>query len=197
MNEAVNEFLNAMHLKRVTLAGNSWSGGWALAYEQTHPRRVARLILLAPSGLAEPDPVSWEILKLPIIGRALTNLEAGSRAQVAAGVRALFVHKQRVTSTIVDAMWAPNTLPDNLRATYELEARLNWSITQSALPSTRQPTLIIWGRQDTVLPVWQAGIFAKLMPAAKVHVLNDCGHALTLDCPDRVIALMNGYLGDS
>jgi 4,5:9,10-diseco-3-hydroxy-5,9,17-trioxoandrosta-1(10),2-diene-4-oate hydrolase len=77
---------------------------------------------------------------------------------------------------------------------YELEARLDWSSTQQRLPQTRQPTLIIWGKQDNVLPVRQAAEFGALMPHADVHVLDGCGHALTVDCPDQVNALMGGFL---
>lgn len=194
MTRAIGTFLDALHLRTVALGGNSWSGGWALAYAQRDPRRVSRLLLLAPSGLAQPDPMSWELFKLPVLGRALANFGASSRASVDASVRALFVHKQRATRRQLLAMWAPNTLPVNLRSTYELEARLDWSVTQSRLPETRQPALIIWGRQDTVLPVSQAQTFRRLMPDVSVHVLNNCGHALTLDCPARVTALMTGFL---
>ena len=194
MTGAIGSFLDALHLPRVILAGNSWSGGWALAYAQPHPPRVSTLVLLAPSGLDQPDPLSWEILKLPVLGRALTNLSVSSRSIVAASVRGVFVHKDLVTAAMVEGMWAPNTLPDNVRATYELEAGLNWRTTQNALPETGQRTLIIWGRQDTVLPVRQAATFAAIMPNARAAVLDGCGHALTLDCPDQVNALMTGFL---
>jgi 4,5:9,10-diseco-3-hydroxy-5,9,17-trioxoandrosta-1(10),2-diene-4-oate hydrolase len=45
-----------------------------------------------------------------------------------------------------------------------------------------------------VLPVRQAAEFGPLMPHASVHVLDGCGHALTIDCPDQVGALMGGFL---
>jgi 4,5:9,10-diseco-3-hydroxy-5,9,17-trioxoandrosta-1(10),2-diene-4-oate hydrolase len=197
MTRAVGTFLDAVHLRTVALAGNSWSGGWALAYAQRHPQRVSRLLLLAPSGLAQPDPLSWELFKLPVLGRVLANLGAVSRSQADAGVRALFVHKRLATERVLLAMWAPNTLPVNLQATFELEARLDWAATQSRLHDTRQPTLIIWGQQDTVLPVSQASTFGRQMPNASVHVLDQCGHALTVDCPARVTALMKGFLDGS
>ena len=97
---------------------------------------------------------------------------------------------------MIDAIWRPATRPDNVRATYELERSLDWRITQAALPWTRQPALVVWGAQDTVLPVAQAARFAELMPDARVHVLDGCGHALTLDCPDTVATLMGDFLGD-
>lgn len=194
MTSAVDSFLNAVGVRTAVLGGNSWSGGWALAYAQSHPRPVSGLMLLAPSGLAERDVWSWEILKPLVVGELLTNVGVGSRAGVAAGIRDLFVHKERVTDQVIDAMWAPGTLRDNLRSVYLLERGLDWRITQDRLHRTTQPTLIVWGAQDTVLPVAQASTFGRILPGAKVAVLNGCGHALTLDCPDQVTALMEDFL---
>ncbi|MFC5182776.1 alpha/beta fold hydrolase [Actinomadura harenae] len=193
MTAAIDAFLTGMRLPSVALAGNSWSGGWALAYAQRHPDRVGRLALLAPSGLHERDPMTWEIMKMPLVGELLTNLAAG-RGTVAPSVRALFVHKERATPAIIDEMWAPGTANVNLRSNYRLERGLDWRETQRALPSTRQPALVIWGRQDTVLPVAQAGRFGALLPNADVRVLEGCGHALTLDCPGQVNGLMEAFL---
>jgi 4,5:9,10-diseco-3-hydroxy-5,9,17-trioxoandrosta-1(10),2-diene-4-oate hydrolase len=194
MSRAIDTFLDAVGLPSAALAGNSWSGGWALAYAQSHPQRVQRLVLLAPSGLAERDPAAWEALKLPLLGEAATNLSAGERSLVAASVRDLFVHKELVTDEVIDAMWAPGTFRDNLRSMYLLERYLDWRITERALPHTRTPTLIVWGDQDTVLPMARAERLGRLMPAATIHVLAGCGHALTLDCPEPVNTLMTEFL---
>jgi 4,5:9,10-diseco-3-hydroxy-5,9,17-trioxoandrosta-1(10),2-diene-4-oate hydrolase len=196
MTTAVRAFLDAISVPTAVLGGNSWSGGWALAFAQRYPQRVDRLLLLAPSGLAEPDRWDWEAMKLPVIGELLAKLGAASRAATAAAVRDMFVHKDLVNDEVIDAIWRPATRPDNVRATYELERGLDWRITQAALPRTRQPALVVWGAQDTVLPVAQATRFARLMPDARVHVLDGCGHALTVDCPDRVATLMGDFLGD-
>lgn len=80
MTTAVQTFPDAVQIEETALAGSSWSGGWALAFAQQHPDRVSRLMLLAPSGLDEPDPSSWEVLKLPVVGRAVTNLGAMSES---------------------------------------------------------------------------------------------------------------------
>jgi 4,5:9,10-diseco-3-hydroxy-5,9,17-trioxoandrosta-1(10),2-diene-4-oate hydrolase len=193
MTGALGEFLDHLHLQQVVLGGNSWSGGWGLAYAQRHPERVSKLLLLAPSGLAEPDPASWEILKLPLAGELLAKLGA-SRPAVQTAVRDLFVHKDLVTPALVDQLWVPGTYRDNVRAMYALERGLDWRVTQAALPSTKQPVLIVWGEEDTVLPVAQARRFGDLLPQATVHTLAGCGHAITLDCAGRVTPLLEEFL---
>ena len=193
MTSSLGQFLDALGLRQVALGGNSWSGGWGLAYAQRNPDRVSRLVLLAPSGLNQPDVWSWEILKPPLIGEALAKL-AANRGMVQSAVRGMFFHKNLVTPQVVDSMWVPGTYRDNVRSMYALERGLDWSVTERALPSTRQPTLVVWGDHDTVLPVAQAARFGKLLPNATVHVLPGCGHALTVDCADRVTPLMSTFL---
>ena len=193
MTEALGEFLDKLDLREVVLGGNSWSGGWGLAYAQRHPERVSKLLLLAPSGLAERDPESWEILKLPLAGELLAKL-GSSRSAVETAVRDLFVHKDLVTSALVDQLWVPGTYRDNVRSMYALERGLDWRVTEAALPTTNQPVLVVWGEEDSVLPVAQARRFGNLLPHATVHVLPGCGHALTLDCADQVTPLLQEFL---
>ncbi|MFP3991081.1 alpha/beta fold hydrolase [Streptomyces sp. E11-3] len=197
MTTAIGSFLDAMELPEVALAGNSWSGGWALAYAQRHPERVSRLALLAPSGLDERDPVMWEALKLPVVGELLMNLGSGRSSAEASLRRTLVNDKDLVTDELVDTAWTPATFEDNRRAVYRLERGLDWSETEAALPETRQPVLLIWGKQDSTLPVSQAKRFAELLPDARVRELDGCGHGLTLDCAEPVSDLMEDFLRDS
>lgn len=193
MEAAIGTFLDAAGLARTDLAGHSWSGGWALAYAQSHPERVNRLVLLASSGLDVPDIFSWEILKTPVIGELLVNFGYSEEA-VRASLPGLFAHQERATPELADAFWRPFTVTENLRSVYELERALDWRRTQNRMANTTHPTLIVWGAQDTVLPSWQAARFAKLMPNTESYVLDGCGHAITLDCPDEVTSLMKAFL---
>ncbi|MEJ3653762.1 alpha/beta fold hydrolase [Actinomycetes bacterium KLBMP 9759] len=194
MTAAIGTFLDAVGVERAALAGNSWSGGFALAFAQRVPERVDRLLLLAPSGLDERDPLVWELMKPPVLGELITNLGT-DRASLAAGLRSTyFANPERVTEEVVDAMWVPSTDPGNMRATVALERGLDWSVTEAALGRVRLPVQVIWGAQDEVLPAAQAGRFAALLPNAQVTVLDGCGHALTVDCAERVTALMSGFL---
>ena len=111
-----------------------------------------------------------------------------------ASIPDLFVHKERATPELAEAMWRPLTARENLRSVYELERGLDWRRTQRRMPFTTQRTLVIWGAQDTTLSSWQAGRLAELVPHTQTHVIDGCGHAITLDCPDEVTALMRTFL---
>jgi pimeloyl-ACP methyl ester carboxylesterase len=195
MTTALGSFMDAVGVRRAALAGNSWSGGWALAFAQRHPERVSRLALLDPTTLAGRDAWSWEILKYPVVGELLTNLFGARKSTVRSAVEQTLVHHDRLSDALVDEAWAPLTFHDNLEATYRLERGLDWSQTERALPSTRTPTLVVWGRQDKIVPARQALRLGQLLPDAQVQVLDQCGHAVMLDCPGQVNALLVGFLG--
>jgi pimeloyl-ACP methyl ester carboxylesterase len=197
MTAAIGTFMDAVGVRRAALAGNSWSGGWALAFAQRHPERVSRLALLDATALDTRDVWTYEVLKYPVVGELLTNLFGASRSTVRGAVDDLLVHRQRATPELVDDIWAPLTFHDNLRANYLLERGLHWRETQRALPATRTPTLVLWGRQDKIVPVWQAERLGRLLPDARVRIFDGCGHGLELDCPGQVNPLLEDFFQDS
>ncbi|WP_433246517.1 alpha/beta fold hydrolase [Streptosporangium sp. CA-135522] len=194
MTGAIGAFMDGVGVRRAAMAGNSWSGGWALAFAQRHPDRVSRLALLGATALHVRDTWSWEIMKYPVIGELLANLGGATRATYLGWTRNLFVHQELATDELVDELWAPATFHDNLRAMYLLERGLDWGETESAMPVTRTPTLLLWGGQDRVVPAWQARRIGELMPGARVEVLDGCGHAVQMDCAEPVNRLLRDFL---
>jgi pimeloyl-ACP methyl ester carboxylesterase len=56
------------------------------------------------------------------------------------------------------------------------------------------PVLLIWGTADHIVPPANAEVFTARLPDARLELLDGCGHALTLDCPDQVRTLLEGFL---
>jgi pimeloyl-ACP methyl ester carboxylesterase len=53
------------------------------------------------------------------------------------------------------------------------------------LPEITVPTLILWGRQDALLPVRLSSVFAEKLPHATVIVYDHCGHIPMEEMADR------------
>ena len=155
MTGALASFLDAIHLQRTALVGNSWSGGWALSFAQRYPHRVSRLALLDSSGLDVPDIWAWRVFKIPVLGELLANFDV-TKGSVRSFLNLAMYHRGLVTAEMVNEFWAPATYRVNRLATVLLERRLGWGQTQARLGSTSTPALILWGRQDRVLASWQA-----------------------------------------
>ncbi|WP_433005517.1 alpha/beta fold hydrolase [Kribbella sp. CA-294648] len=196
MVSAVGAFMDSIGVRRTALAGNSWSGGWALAFAQRHPDRVTKLALLDATGLDLRGTLMWESLKLPVVGELAVKLSTG-KSTVRGLAEDMMVNKDRVTDQLVDEWWAPMTFHDNIRATYLLERRLDWAPTEKALPATKAPTLVLWGKHDTIQPVERAHRFAELLPNDQLVILDNCGHVPQLDCPEPVNRHLATFFADA
>jgi pimeloyl-ACP methyl ester carboxylesterase len=130
-------------------------------------RALAGLVWVAGVGVAVGSPFYW----LNLFVYTPLCLALGVAAVGVAGIRA----------------WKPALVGPLMLCAVVL---------YGALPRTYQPALVVWGAQDTVLPVAQAARFGRLLPSARITVLDGCGHALPLDCPERVTALMGDFLGE-
>jgi pimeloyl-ACP methyl ester carboxylesterase len=56
------------------------------------------------------------------------------------------------------------------------------------------PTLILWGREDALVPVAYAKEFGSRIAGSQVEVIDDCGHAVPVDRPARSWTAISGFL---
>jgi 2-hydroxy-6-oxo-octa-2,4-dienoate hydrolase len=171
-SEQLVGFLDALGLERVSLVGNSFGAGLAIAVASAHPERVDRLVLMGAVGVPfpitegldrvwgyEPSPANMRsVLDVFAHDRTLVNDELAEvryRASIEPGVQEAFAAmfpapRQRW----VDALATPD---DAIRA----------------LP---HDTLIVHGRDDRVIPLANAYRLLELIDRAQLHVFGRCGH---------------------
>jgi len=56
------------------------------------------------------------------------------------------------------------------------------------------PTLILWGKQDRLVPAAYAQEFASRIPGAKIEVVDHAGHLLAVEHPAQVSAIVEKFL---
>ena len=56
------------------------------------------------------------------------------------------------------------------------------------------PTLIVWGREDALVPVGYAKEFGRRIAGSRVEVLDDCGHVVQADQPERSWTAISRFL---
>jgi len=64
------------------------------------------------------------------------------------------------------------------------------------LGKIRVPTLIVWGKEDRIVPMECATQYQRAIAGANVQVLDDCGHFAHLDQPERLAALIQDFCRD-
>jgi len=178
-------FLDVMGLSRVHLLGHS-IGGWTAAEMATmRPDVLDRLVLVAPTGL---KPESGEILDIfyypPEELFPLTVFDAATIPER----EQLFGRRP-----------TPEEAEIALR-NREMTARLTWKPYMfnprlpHFLPRVTAPTLLLWGREDRIVPVICGEQYCRLLPNATLRVLERCGHMPPVEQPDRFAELVLDFL---
>lgn len=175
--ERLHQFLGQLGMRRFHLMGHSMGGFIASAYAAQYPDEVITVGLIAPHGMAEPEPSelarsvaagdNWLVASSePEFERLLNNIFAKRPYMPRPVLRLLAEHAIRnsaKTATIFTAMQS-NEPP--------LQARL---------PQIKAPALIIWGGQDRVLHVSSARLFQQGIANSELLLLPGSGHMPLLE----------------
>lgn len=154
----------------VDILGLSWGGALAQQFAFGHPRRCRRLILVSTGTGIVMVPAAPKVLVKMLTPRRFLDHE------YAAGVAAdLYGGTARTDPTLVKRPFDRQLMAGS-RVGY-LHQLLAGSVWTSifALPLIREPTLIVAGLDDPVIPVANAAIMSRLLPHATVH-LHSGGH---------------------
>jgi len=175
--------------RRFVLAGNSMGGNVAWRFTLAHPDRISKLILVDAGGVTVPGldmtpPIGFRLARNPIATPILRHF--APRAILEKTLQAAFYDKSQVSPEMIDRYWELNRRPGTADATF---ARFRLPPLDSAamarLPEIEVPTLILWGRQDALLPVRLSSVFADKLPHATLIIYDHCGHIPMEEMADR------------
>jgi pimeloyl-ACP methyl ester carboxylesterase len=178
-------FLDELGLTRVHLLGHSIGGWTAAELSVMNPHVLHRLVLVAPTGL---KPERGEILDI-----FYYSPEELLR---------MTVHDPASIPEWAELYGTPPT-PGQLEVATrnrEMTARLSWKPymfnprLSYFLPRVSTPTLIVWGRQDQIVPLVCGEQYARALPNGRLSVLERCGHQPPLEHPDAFADLVVQFL---
>ena len=165
-------FLDALGLERVSVVGNSLGGRIALQMAEDDEGRLNRLVLMGSPGVGmtltdglialrayEPSP------------DAMRDLLRGHFA----------VDPALITDELVQIRYEASAAPGAHEA-YRLmffhpdHAGSELAITEEQVRAVTRPTLLVHGREDSIVPLEVALNMVRLLPDADLHVFARCGH---------------------
>jgi pimeloyl-ACP methyl ester carboxylesterase len=177
--------LEQLGLPRLHLLGHG-VGGWLAAHMATTcPQIIERLVLVDAMGIR---PQRGEILDIFIITPQQVREAAFYQPEQVPEWQQLYGR----APTPEEANRAEDALEMIMRLCwkpYMHEPRLPF-----LLPRLQQPTLIVWGREDAIVPLECGELYQRGIPGAQLVVLDACGHRPHLEKPqaftDAVLAFL-------
>lgn len=199
------DFADSLGLDRFVLVGHSFGGGATIEVAMDAPDRVEALVLLDVAlGLQAPEGSGAgmrSILSLPPLRTALAAATFANPLFTGMGLRG-FIHDDAIVTEERIALYqAPLSVAGTsaaignwlLTGLYgdEREAR---SASRDAYRRIERPTLVIWGREDTVTPLTQGEDIAELIPGAELVVLDGVDHIPHVEAPGATVDAIVGFL---
>lgn len=182
--------LDRLGHRRFDVLGISWGGGLAQQLAFQNPRRCRRLVLASTGTGMLMIPGRWSVLSKMLTPRRYRDPEYAR--QIAAGLYGGRLRQQpaEVKRLVYDQSRSGS------RAGYLLQllAGAGWS-SLPALPLIRQPTLILAGNDDPIIPLANAHLMRRLLPNASLHVYDD-GHLGLITSADQLAPVVSDFLRD-
>ncbi len=196
----ISDFMEAQHIDKASLIGNSLGGGLVLQFAIKFPDKVDKLVLIDNAGMGKEVITDFKILSLPIIGELLYK----PSLKATAGLwRKIVFDASLVTDELVEKTYqlgvlpgAPKAMLATVRAGISIRgqrANLAGPLLAGAAKIVA-PTLIVWGKQDKIIPVAHAEIAKQTIPNSRLHIFDRCGHMPQLEHPDKFNNLVLEFL---
>ena len=193
--ETLLSLFDTLGLDRVSLVGNSMGGAIALALAQRAPERVSRLVLMG-SGVGLRGGPTPGLMKL------ITFYDNAS-AENMAELLTHFVHDPAFFGDRLHEIAAAR-LPRALRPEAERSHRARFSPvaggppqhTDDDLAKIKQPTLVVHGDDDKIMPLAAGEHLAMQLPNARLEVFEDTGHWLQIEQGPKFAGLPRSFLAE-
>jgi pimeloyl-ACP methyl ester carboxylesterase len=187
--------LDRLQVDRVVVGGNSLGGEVAWRTAHAAPARVAALVLVDAAGPAfvpESVPLGFRVARTPVL-RTIAEWTL-PRELVADSVRDVYGDPSRVTPELVDRYVELTLREGNRRALAERLQVMVPGEHAERIAALRQPTLILWGGRDRLIPPAVGREFQRLIAGSRLVEFPELGHVPQEEDPARSVAPVLEFL---
>ena len=172
----LDQFCKQLKIDRATLIGNSMGGWIAAVFTAAFPDRVDKLVLVDAAGYAPSKDVD---------PRTFYSLNPSTREEMKSLTAKVFYNKLFQTDAAIEAsMTARLAAGDGYTINSITESIIRGEdFLDETVKTIKRPTLIIWGREDGLLPLRDGERFNKDIAGSKLVIFDQCGHVPNFEKP--------------
>ncbi len=170
----VFELLDQLDVDRTAVVAHSWGSSVALSMAHLQPERIDRIALYDAWVYEEQLPVFFHWARVGGLGEVLFSLFYKERP--ADKIEGAFYDPSIIPQDLVDDVEATLDRPGAVAAALAAVRGQDYSEIQNRYPKITQPTLLMWGREDTVTTLDYGERLYGELPNAELVVYPQCGH---------------------
>src|ERR1041384_8101836 len=181
----IERFMDRLGIGSALVVGSSYGGAVAAMLTLDYPERVSKLVLVDAvcNDEALRNPLVY-LVKTPLLGELLGAFLVDSKAFVRSRMRTSMARGNHhlITEARIKGVHRPLHAADGHNSM--LHSVRNWQaqrIEHDAHLIT-QPTLLIWGEQDIVIPPQNGRNLHRLIPDSRLVMFKNCGHVPQEEC---------------
>ncbi len=179
------QYLREQKLSGIDVIGLSFGGWIAAEMAANDPKLFRKMVLVAPAGIRPPTGELRDVFVTP------------ARAYLDASV------KDPGATAEFGALFGGEETPEQFEAFEDARAevaRLAWQpyMHNPSLPHLLEgvsglPTLLIWGREDGVVPLAAGEVFNRVIKDSRLTVFDGCGHRPEVEKTSEFVAQVNAF----
>lgn len=201
----MRDLLSVLGIERVTVIGHSLGGGVTMQFAYQYPQLVERIVLVGTGGVTKDVHFALRLASLPMGSEALALL------RMPGALPALRICG-RIIGAALGSTGFGRDLPEVLRVLAELpeptassafsrtlRAVVDWrgqvvTMLDRCYLTQSVPVQLIWGANDSVIPVGHARMAHAAMPGSRLEVFAKSAHFPFHDYPDRFVKVVERFI---
>jgi pimeloyl-ACP methyl ester carboxylesterase len=201
----LRDLLSVLGIDRVSVVGHSLGGGVAMQFAYQFPELVERLVLVATGGVTRDVSIALRLTSLSMVSEALAVLRlpgavpalrlVGRVGRLAAGSTGFGRDLPHVLQVLAELRepGASAAFSRTLRAVIDWRGQMITMLDRSYLAEPI-PVQLIWGEQDSVIPVSHARLAHAAMPGSRLTIFDRCGHFPFHDDLDHFVDVVERFI---
>ncbi|MBX7541067.1 alpha/beta fold hydrolase [Qipengyuania sphaerica] len=197
--EDIDAVTEKLGVETFTLAGNSMGGGIAMAYAIARPWKLDALVLVDASGAPVKREgggnLAFTLAGMPVVGDILSQLLP--RSLVAKSLSQSVSNQDVVTDEAIDRYWELARYPGNRSATRKRFSTPRVAYDAKEIERVQVPTLIIWGKEDALIPYEAALWYDKHLRNSTLVAYDGIGHIPMEEAAERSATDLKIWLSEA
>jgi pimeloyl-ACP methyl ester carboxylesterase len=190
------------HLQELILVGHSFGGAVSLVAAlhllEQQPGVIRKLVLIDTVAYLQPIPAFIRFLRTPLLPELVLSFIPG-RTQARRGLQSTYFNAQEISEEAVAEYAKPLESREGRYALRKTARQMIPEHIDELSASYRQitvPVLLVWGREDEVVPLWVGERLNSELPDSRLCVIDRCGHIPQEEKPEETLKLVMDFMDE-